>query len=333
MLNRSTTRVLGLLCVMYFITYVDRVNVSTAAIEFSKEFHLSNTQVGLVFSAFAYPYLLFQVIGGWVGDRFGPRRTLTICSLVWAGATVLMGLSTGLVSHARRARSARLGRRRDLSDGDARNVQLDSQQPARIRARYHARVLEDRQRRNATDRDVADGGVQLARLIHRARTVQPRLGHRLGMVFPRQPADHAKVTTTELDTLPAFVGVKETPRVPWSAAHQAHAAGHAGVLLLRLDPVAVSDLDSAVLPAQLPPEPEELRAVRLGRVLRRRAGRLLGGNVTDWLLTRTGSRTKARSYIVVVCNLAALASLLPILFIHDSTIAAIALSSGSSSLK
>jgi MFS family permease len=57
---------------MYFITYVDRVNVSTAAIEFSKDFHLSNTQVGLVFSAFAYPYLIFQVIGGWVGDRFGP---------------------------------------------------------------------------------------------------------------------------------------------------------------------------------------------------------------------------------------------------------------------
>ena len=74
MLNRSTTRVLGLLCVMYFITYVDRVNVSTAAIEFGKEFALSNTQVGFVFSAFAYPYLLFQIIGGWVGDRFGPRR-------------------------------------------------------------------------------------------------------------------------------------------------------------------------------------------------------------------------------------------------------------------
>src|ERR1700728_421445 len=82
-LNRSSTRVLGLLCVMYFITYVDRVNVSTAAIEFSKDFHLSNTQVGLVFSAFAYPYLIFPVIGVWVGDRFGPRRTLTICSLVW----------------------------------------------------------------------------------------------------------------------------------------------------------------------------------------------------------------------------------------------------------
>jgi MFS family permease len=98
MLSRSTTRVLGLLCVMYFIAYVDRVNVSTAAIVFGKEFNLSNTQVGFVFSAFVYPYLIFQIIGGWVGDRFGPRRTLAICSFIWAGATVLTGLAGGLAS-------------------------------------------------------------------------------------------------------------------------------------------------------------------------------------------------------------------------------------------
>ena len=53
--------VLAMLCVMYFITYVDRVNVSTAAAAFKQEFGLSNTQVGFVFSAFAYPYLVFQI--------------------------------------------------------------------------------------------------------------------------------------------------------------------------------------------------------------------------------------------------------------------------------
>src|ERR1700691_2411569 len=98
MFRRATTRVLLLLCAMYFITYIDRVNVSTAAAQFGPELHLSHTEVGFVFSAFAYPYLVFQIIGGWVGDRFGPRRTLTLCSLVWAGGTVLSGLSTGLVS-------------------------------------------------------------------------------------------------------------------------------------------------------------------------------------------------------------------------------------------
>lgn len=90
--------VLFLLCVMYFLTYVDRVNISTAATEIQKEFGLSKTQYGLAFSAFGYPYLLFQVIGGRVGDRFGPRKTLFVCGAIWAVATALTGLAVGLVS-------------------------------------------------------------------------------------------------------------------------------------------------------------------------------------------------------------------------------------------
>src|SRR6202012_947021 len=95
---RATSVVLAMLCVMYLITYLDRVNVSTAAAGFSTEFHLNRTQIGLVFSAFAYPYLVFQIIGGWVSDRFGTRRTLIVCGLVWATADILMGISGGLAS-------------------------------------------------------------------------------------------------------------------------------------------------------------------------------------------------------------------------------------------
>ena len=72
----ASTVVLGLLCAMYLITYVDRVNISTAARDIQRELGLSNTQLGILQSAFGYPYLLFQIFGGWVGDRFGPRRTL-----------------------------------------------------------------------------------------------------------------------------------------------------------------------------------------------------------------------------------------------------------------
>src|SRR3979490_2405973 len=86
---KATHVVLAMLCVMYFITYVDRVDIGTAASEIQKELGLSNTQLGLVFSAFAYPYLLFQVIGGWVGDRFGPRRTLFWCGMTWAGSPIM----------------------------------------------------------------------------------------------------------------------------------------------------------------------------------------------------------------------------------------------------
>ena len=43
---------------------------------------LSNTQLGLAFSAFAYPYALFQLIGGWIGDKFGPRLTLCVSGCI-----------------------------------------------------------------------------------------------------------------------------------------------------------------------------------------------------------------------------------------------------------
>ena len=94
----ASGKVLLLLCVMYFITYMDRVNVATAGSAFKSELHLSNTQLGLVFSMFAYPYLVFQIIGGWCADRFGARLVLTMCGIVWAGATIMTGLATGLTS-------------------------------------------------------------------------------------------------------------------------------------------------------------------------------------------------------------------------------------------
>src|SRR5438105_14186811 len=92
----ATTNVLGLLCAMYFINYIVRVNVSTAAAVFQPELGLTNTQVGLIFSMFAYPYLLFQVIGGRVADRFGARKSLTVFAAIWSGATMFMGITSSL---------------------------------------------------------------------------------------------------------------------------------------------------------------------------------------------------------------------------------------------
>jgi ACS family glucarate transporter-like MFS transporter len=92
----ATTIALTLLCLMYAITYIDRVNVSTAALVFQHDLKLSNTQVGLVFSAFAYPYLVLTAFGGWLSDRWGARRMLTISALIWGSATLYTGMTTGL---------------------------------------------------------------------------------------------------------------------------------------------------------------------------------------------------------------------------------------------
>jgi MFS family permease len=96
--NSLPNQVLLLLCLMYFIFYIDRVNISTAAPLIQKDLGLSNTALGFAFSAFAYPYALFQLIGGWLGDKFGPRLTLAVSGLVVCVATALTGAVGGLAA-------------------------------------------------------------------------------------------------------------------------------------------------------------------------------------------------------------------------------------------
>ncbi|MGF6702288.1 MFS family permease [Paraburkholderia sp. MM5496-R1] len=99
MLRPKVSRaVLALMCAMSFILYLDRVNLSAAAGLIRDDLHLSNTNVGLVFAAFAYTYALCQVIGGWVSDRFGAKLTLVTCASIWIVATVATGLAGGLAS-------------------------------------------------------------------------------------------------------------------------------------------------------------------------------------------------------------------------------------------
>ncbi|MDB5363321.1 MAG: Sugar phosphate permease [Rhodospirillales bacterium] len=93
-----TSRILFVLCLLYLILYIDRVNISTSAPLIKADLGLTNGQLGLAFSAFAYPYAFFQLIGGWLGDRFGPRRVLLVSGVVVTLATVATGFVGGLGS-------------------------------------------------------------------------------------------------------------------------------------------------------------------------------------------------------------------------------------------
>src|SRR6201999_1950727 len=85
--GRVRGKVLLLLCLLYFITYVDRVNISTAAPYIKEELGLSNTQLGLALSAFALPYASFQIFGWMNGAPFGPRVVLRVVGVLWAVST------------------------------------------------------------------------------------------------------------------------------------------------------------------------------------------------------------------------------------------------------
>src|SRR5664280_439896 len=69
--KRSSYRwaVLFMIAMMALITFMDRTNISIAAPRMSKDFGLSKTQMGLVFSAFAWAYALGQLHGGWLTDK------------------------------------------------------------------------------------------------------------------------------------------------------------------------------------------------------------------------------------------------------------------------
>jgi len=71
------------------VSYLDRVNISIAGHSISQEFHLSDTQLGWIFSAFSLGYALFQIGGGWAADRLGPRRVLVFGATWWAVFTTL----------------------------------------------------------------------------------------------------------------------------------------------------------------------------------------------------------------------------------------------------
>jgi sugar phosphate permease len=83
--------VLFLLCLMYLITYLDRVSMANTAPLIIKEFGFSKVTMGIIFSAFIWSYSLFQVPGGWLGDRFGPRKVL---STIMTYRTVIAVLTT-----------------------------------------------------------------------------------------------------------------------------------------------------------------------------------------------------------------------------------------------
>ncbi|VWB43944.1 MFS transporter [Burkholderia lata] len=325
-LFRATGIVLVMLCVMYFITYLDRVNVSTAAAGFGREFGLNKTEIGLVFSAFAYPYLVFQIIGGWVSDRFGARRTLLACGLLWAAATLLTGMAGGLASL--------LAARLLLGLGEGATFPAATSAMSRWVPREKRGFAQGITHAfSRVGNAVAPAAVVAVMAVYGWRESFYICGvisivwvAVWALVYTEHPKDHPRITQAELDALPP---PKQKPaNVPW------------GPLFRRMMPVTIVyfcygwtlwlflswipqyflhsyDLDlkkSAVFAS----------AVFFAGVI----GDTLGGIVTDRIYARTGSLKRARSWMVSICMLLTLLSLLPLLFTHQLYVSMACLAGG-----
>jgi len=73
------------------ITYIDRVGIAVAAPLISKDLALSTIQMGWALSAFGWAYAVFEIPGGWLGDRIGPRRVLMRIVMWWSFFTAATG--------------------------------------------------------------------------------------------------------------------------------------------------------------------------------------------------------------------------------------------------
>jgi MFS transporter, ACS family, glucarate transporter len=88
------------LFVLSAVSYLDRVNISIAGGSIAEAYHLSDVQLGQVFSAMLVGYALFQTIGGRLADRFGPRRVLAAGVAWWGIFTALTALVPAQIAGA-----------------------------------------------------------------------------------------------------------------------------------------------------------------------------------------------------------------------------------------
>ena len=323
----ATEIVLGLLCLMYLITYVDRTNVATAAGEIRKELKLTATQWGYMASAFGYPYILFQIFGGWVGDRFGPRRTLFACGLVWATATILTGLAGGFMTLF--LVRVMLG----FGEGATFPVATRAMQawtPPDRRGFAQGITHACARFGNAITPPIVAWlvvTISWRRFVPGARVSEPCVGRRLGDVLSRRPGRASRHHDAELDRLPRRGAASEVRRfdVPWKR------------LAVRMLPVTIVYfcygwtlwLYLNWLPQFFLQEYKVniMSSARLSSTVFAAGvvGDYVGGLISDHVLRRTGDLGKARRNVVVVGFLSSALFLVPVFMTRDLTVIVISL--------
>lgn len=324
----STKVVLFMVCLMYALTYIDRINVNTAGPVFQKDLHLNTYQLGWVFSAFGWAYLCLQVSGGWLSDRFGARRALAVCGIIWAGATIMTGLVGSFAAMLVARVILGLGEgatfptaTRALSDWFPPDKRGFSQGLTHAFARLGnfftppmvAWLIKVSSWRMSF---MVLGGVSLVWTIV------------WWFYFRDNPAEHPGITQQELAQLPDYMARKEKRKepVPW------------GALTRRMWPVTVVYfcygwtlwLYLTWLPSFF------LHGYKLnlknsalfssGVFLAGVIGDTLGGIVSDRVYKRTGNSNKARRDLVILGFVLSLLFMIPVLRSHNLNLVAVCLS-------
>ena len=168
------------------ISYLDRVCISMTAPFIEKDLHLSDLQMGLVFSVFTFAYALFEIPGGWLADRFGPRLMMTRVVVWWSLLTAATGLAWGFVSLLLLRLLFGFGEARHVSWTLACLLKMVPSELARQRLRHNHYVRAPRRRCDTmVDCGTPCGSLALADHLFRLCTRRCRLGSSMVLVVSR----------------------------------------------------------------------------------------------------------------------------------------------------
>jgi MFS family permease len=281
---------------------------------------MTNTELGIVFAAFAYTYALFQVVGGWFSDRMGSRLTLLIRGSMWVittAGTGLVGSFTGLLTMR-------------LVLGIAEGATL----PASGRALANWTPRGRRGFAQGITHSCSRFGNAIAPPLVAALVLA--FSWRFSFFalagvtavwvvgwwfyFRDDPRRHPGITAAEVERLPPYASRRsEVAGVPWWPLIRRIAPtmlvyfcyGWTGWLFFtwlpsfflhgyHLDISHTAIFSSAVFFSGV-------------------VGDTLGGVFSDWILRRTGSVEAARRNVILISFVGALLALAPVLFVRDLT--------------
>jgi MFS family permease len=317
-IGRATRNFIIILCVMHVMLFVDRVNLAAAAETIKSDLGLTNIQLGIAFSAFNYAYAPFQLVGGWISDRFGSRRTLAVCALAWAVTTMATGAVGGLVTL--------FAVRFCLGMGEGATL------PSATRAltKWTAEAARGFGM-GITHAAGRIGAGVTAPIVAFLLTVMSwrMIFVLLGLVsiawsvvwlwyFRDEPSDHPGMSAAELDALSTGV---QTARisgpVPWRrlvprmvpSMITYFCMGWTGWLYVTWMPSLFSKNYGVDM--------KKSAMFYAATFLCAMVAELVGGATSDYLLVRTGRKSVARSLLITFCLLLALSALIPAILVHE----------------
>ena len=317
--HRRRGMVVVLLCVMYFISYFDRTNIATAGptiqLSIAKGgLGLTPIEFGLATSVFAIGYAVFQILGGRIGEKLGPRRALLILGALWGAATIASGLAGGLISLLI-ARGI-LGLSESATFPTA--TQAMSRWVPRDRNGFVQGVVHSASRLGTAAAPIVVAAIIAASGWRESFIYVGILSVIWAIVwfilFRDQPKQIKGITALELSEIPEIPKAKDTPPVPWKR------------LAKSILPVTAVDFGYGWvawvfftwIPSLLATTYNQDVAhyglltslILVGGVV----GDTLGGVLSDAVLRRTGNARNARRMFLLIGIIGAAVFMVPILF-------------------